>query len=259
MRLAFPGMDPWLEDPTIWPGFHNWLIAAIADDLAPRLAPRYFVALESRTTVLTGLDLDLFYRPDFAVHAMERVETRRGAGIAVVERPEIQQFAIQEVPGRKLVTVLEILSPTNKKTANARADYLKKRQALIRSRVNFVEIDLLRGGEPMPLENSPSGFDYRILVCRAPAGSRGVLFPFMCTSPIPPIPIPLLPGDAEPILDLHAVTHSLIDRASYDLVIDYTQPPDPPLRPADEAWAAAIVAESLADHGEETRTEGATP
>ena len=209
-------MDPWLEDPTIWPGFHNWLIAAIADDLAPRLAPRYFVALESRTTVLTGLDLDLFYRPDFAVHAMKSVSTRRGMDVAIVERPEIAQFpvvvpgdeeikenflAIQEVPGRKLVTVLEILSPTNKKTADARAEYLKKRHALIRSRVNFVEIDLLRGGKPMPLENSPAGFDYRILVCRAPTGLSGVLFPFMYTSPIPPIPIPLLPGDAEPMLE----------------------------------------------------------
>ncbi len=43
MRPPFPGMDPWLENPIIWPGVHNWLITAIADDLAPKLAPRYFV------------------------------------------------------------------------------------------------------------------------------------------------------------------------------------------------------------------------
>lgn len=132
MRPPFPGMDPWLENPIIWPGFYNWLIAAIADDLAPKLAPRYFVGLESRTTVLTGRDLDLFYRPDFSVHARTSAPSGREMGVAVVERPETKQFAvvvpvdeefkenylaIQEVPGRKLVTVVEILSPTNKKTA----------------------------------------------------------------------------------------------------------------------------------------------
>ena len=48
MRPPFPGMDPWLEHPAIWPDVHNRLITAIADDLAPRLAPKYFVGVEQR-------------------------------------------------------------------------------------------------------------------------------------------------------------------------------------------------------------------
>ena len=152
-------------------------------------------------------------------------------------------LAIQELPGRKLVTVIEVLSPTNKKTKDARAEYLKKRDDLILTSVNFVEIDLLRAGEPMPVRKPPPPTDYRILVCRARRSSDAVLYAFPYTSPIPPIPIPLLPGDPEPMLDLNSVLHALIDRARYDLVIDYAQPPDPPLRPEDEAWAASIVAQ----------------
>ena len=273
MRPPFPGMDPWLESPGIWPGFHNWLIAAIADELSPKLAPRYFVALESRTTVLTGRDLDLFYRPDVAIQATQSRARDREGNLAVLELPEVQTFTVSvaddeeveerfirilELPSRKLVTVIEVLSPTNKKTAETRAEYITKRQALIRSRVNFVEIDLLRGGQPMPLEHSPPGFDYRILVCRAP-GLMGLLFPFVFRSPIPPISIPLLAGDPEPMLDLNSVVHALIERARYHLIVDYFQPPDPPLRPADEAWAAAIVAGTIEARRRESSSEEVTP
>ncbi len=93
----------------------------------------------------------------------------------------------------------------------------------------------------------------------SPVGVRGVLYPFMSTSPIPTFPIPLLPGDAEPKLDLNSVLHALVDRGGFDLVIDYSQPPDPPLRPADEAWAASIVAGTIAARLEEARTEEGTP
>ena len=71
MRPPFPGMDPWLEDPTLWPDVHNSLITSIRDVLAPQLRPRYFVGLESRTTVLTGLDVERVYKPDVSILATE--------------------------------------------------------------------------------------------------------------------------------------------------------------------------------------------
>jgi hypothetical protein len=251
-------MDPWLEHPDLWPDVRNSLIAAMRDALAPLVLPRYFVGVESRTTVLRGLDVDRVYRPDVSIHAVDRSSAGRGAGVAVLERVEVQPIevvvpveedtieetylTIKELPGRKLVTVIEVLSPTNKKTQDARADYLEKRRDLIRSRVNFVEIDLLRGGEPMPLIGPPPRQDYRILVCRARPQTRSVVYSFAWTTPIPAIPIPLLAGDAEPALDLNAVLQSLMDRACYDLMIDYRQPPEPSLRPEDASWAASILA-----------------
>ncbi len=273
MRPPFPGMDPWLENPTLWPNVHNSLITSIRDVLAPQLQPRYFVDVESRTTVLTALDIDRVYKPDVSIHATE-LRAAAGPGVALLERPDVRAYnvsvptgeeteetylAIQELPGRKLVTVIEVLSPTNKKTKDARAEYLEKREDLIHTSVSFVEIDLLRGGEPMPLRNAPPMTDYRILVCRARRSKDALLFAFSYTSPIPPVPIPLLPGDAEPMLDLNGVLHALIERASYELVIDYAQPPDPPLRPADQAWAASIVAENIEARRKESSSEEATP
>ena len=127
--------------------------------LAPRLAPRYFVGVESRTTVLTGLDVDRVYRPDVTIHADGVAEpavaepawrcssdprsNRSQVVVPVGEEIEETFLAIQELPGRKLVTVIEVLSPTNKKTDDGRTDYLKKRDDLIQSRRQF------RGDRPV--------------------------------------------------------------------------------------------------------------
>jgi Protein of unknown function (DUF4058) len=273
MRPPFPGMDPWLEDPTLWPDVHGSLITAIRDALIPQIAPRYFAGVESRTTILSSRDVDRVYRPDVSVHAMDSGTESRGPVVAVLEQTDVQTLtvavpgaeeteetflAIRDVPGRKLVTVIEVLSPTNKKTEDARGQYLKKREDLIYARVNLVEIDLLRGGEPMPLKPAAPLTDYRILVCRARRSKDAVLYAFPYTSPVPPIPIPLLPGDREPELDLNSVLHALIERARYDLIIDYNRPPDPALRPADDAWAKSIVAPAIANRARETQSEGVT-
>jgi hypothetical protein len=263
MRPQFPGMDPWLEHPDVWPDVHNSLITAIRDTLAPLVLPRYFVGVGSRTTVLTGLDVDRIYHPDVSVHVVELSTGGQPASVAILERPDVQTvevdvpvddeeieetyLTIKELPGRKLVTVMEVLSPTNKKIRDARTDYLRKRHDLIRSGVNFVEIDLLRDGDPMPVRNSPPPNDYRILICRARLPKKAVLHTFVWTVPIPPITVPLLPGDAEPVLDLNAVLHDLMDRIRYDLVLDYDQRPVPSLRPEDEPEAAAILAKARTD------------
>jgi hypothetical protein len=254
-------MDPWLEHPSLWPDVHNSLITAIRDELMPKVLPRYVVRVESRTTVLTGLDVDLLYRPDLGVRAANLSAATTDQGVAVLERPQARPFevivplaekdeieetflTIQELPDHKLVTAIEVLSPTNKKTRDARSEFLAKRRDLIRSGVNFVEIDLLRSGEPMPVRNSPPRGDYRILICRPRVSRTSDLYGFSYTDLIPDVPIPLLPGDAEPSLKLNDVLHSLMDRARYDLSIDYRVAPDPPIHPEDESWVAAIIAQA---------------
>ena len=100
------------------------------------------------------------------------------------------------------MTVIEVLSPTNKKTKEARAEYLKKRDDLDPAHINFVEIDLLRAGEPMPARDDAAARPIIVSWFVAPGERKdAVLYAFPYTSPIPPIPIPLLPGDPEPELD----------------------------------------------------------
>lgn len=51
MSMIFPGMDPYLEAPELWPGCHNSLIVYILDHLRPLLRPRYIAAIEERVFV----------------------------------------------------------------------------------------------------------------------------------------------------------------------------------------------------------------
>lgn len=263
MRPPFPGMDPWLEDAELWPNVHNSLIIAIRDVLSPRLRPRYFVDVESRTTVLTGTDQDHLYRPDVKIRTADVKPADREGGVAVLGRVRSEAFhvvipmpddeieetflAIEETRSRQLVTVVEVLSPTNKKTKHARKEYLEKRRELLGSGVNFVEIDLLRSGQPMPPQKLGLSSDYRILIFRPRRGREVHLYGFSYKMEIPQIPIPLLPEEPEPSLDLNGILHALYERAGYDLTLDYRQPPVPRLRKADQAWAAAIIAQVSGD------------
>ncbi len=67
MPTPFPGMDPWLEHPIIWPDVHNSLIVALRDAIAPPLRPRYYVSIEERTYLIEPSDLVFTGRADVAV------------------------------------------------------------------------------------------------------------------------------------------------------------------------------------------------
>jgi hypothetical protein len=251
-------MDPWFEHPDVWPDLHNRLIVAIADALAAELTPRYFIGVETRTTILTALSFDQIYRPDVTILAAERLAQaqRESRSAAVLEptgvdceefdykaRDEVDEnyLLIQRLPDRRTVTVLEILSPSIKKTVEGRAEYLRKRDDFICSCVHFIEIDLLRGGDPMFASEAPRLSDYRVMIVRNPRRTRAVLYRFGVRAAIPNIPIPLLSDDPEPSLALNQLAHALFDRARYDLIVDYSQPPLPPLPSDNKKWADAIV------------------
>jgi Protein of unknown function (DUF4058) len=66
------------------------------------------------------------------------------------------------------------------------------------------------------------------------------VWPVALSQPLPTIPIPLLSGDPDTLLDLQQAFATMYDLLGYDLAIDYAQPPDVPL-----AGEAALVAESI--------------
>jgi hypothetical protein len=234
MRPPFPGMDPYLEHPALWPDVHNSLIAAIRDAIAPLVAPRYYVGLERRAYQLKPDDLALIGIADVAVitpRATEFVGPLAPAGVAMpeVEVPMIDEVGenfleVHEVGSGTLVTVLELLSPVNKLHGQGRQDYERKRDQVFRSRTNLVEVDLLRAGEPMPVMRRRVRSDYRILVSRGAQRPRAVvrLRPAAADPGVPPAAVagrcrasgrpgghprcPLRPGPLRPAARLHAAS-----------------------------------------------------
>jgi hypothetical protein len=248
-------MDPYLEHPSLWPDVHNRLIAALADDLSERVAPRYYVGLERRTYLLKADDLVFIGRPDIAVasatEATGLAQHPVATSVTVLEvdvpmQDEVSEnfLEVHEVKTGKLVTLLELLSPVNKLHKQGREEYERKRGYVFRSWTNLVEIDLLRAGDPMPVVGVQVQSDYRILVSRGIQRPRASLIAFSLRQPIPALLLPLLPGDDEPEVALNRLLHTLYRRARFDLRLDYVQPPIPPLAEADGAWAQALIAAS---------------
>lgn len=258
MPCPFPGMDPWLEQSGIWKGLHTRLITALADHLTALLAPRYFVDIEQRTYVMT-LSSQEVLEPDahvireattpYTANIEMGVETpdgeRKSLGMSVwVTLPEVEVIErfleVRKPKSSEVISVIEILSPTNKRAGVGRTQYEEKRLQIILSQTHLIEIDLLREGKPMfyagPAESYHSA--YRILVSRSTTRPRAELYPFGIREPILNFTLPLLPGDIEPSIELTPILHSIYERARYDMVIDYTTPPEPPLSKDDAAWAA---------------------
>jgi hypothetical protein len=245
-------MDPYLEHPGLWPDVHNRLIAAIADTLAPALAPRYHVRVEERMYMLKPDEPAFVGRADVAVAARPGAPLAGApvaeAGVLEVDVPLEDEVGdwfleIRDVVSGKLVTVVELLSPVNKLGAGRRK-YLRKRSHVLGTRTNLVEVDLLRAGRPMPVSKAVQS-DYRILVSRGRTRPRAQLILFGVRQPIPSFLLPLLPGDDEPSLDLNVVLHALYERARYDLVLNYARPATPPLNEADVAWARDLAQKAM--------------
>jgi hypothetical protein len=154
------------------------------------------------------------------------------------------RLEIIEVKSKSLVTVIEVLSPTNKiRGSEGRKSFLKKRREVLGSAVNWVEIDLLRAGAPSQPPRVAS--DYRILVSKGPDHVQGRFWFVHLRQALPVVGIPLRDPDPDVPLDLGAVLRTAYDRAAYDLSVDYSIPPDPPLDPADAEWAKNMLHEKV--------------
>ncbi len=253
MSYPFPGMNPWLENPLLWSDVHHSLISAMRDELAAQVEPRYFVGTETHTYIARLPDAPLMiHYPDLVLL------DRGGAAVAVAgsaaatvpieidlpfrEAIEEAYLEIRLVPDGEVVTVIELLSPTNKRPGPDRDSYLRKREAFLDADVHFVEIDMLRLWEPMPYTTTGAPSDYRIFIRRKERLHKAYLYPFAIRHAIPVFPLPLLPDDQEPLVDLGALLHNVYDRARYKLIIDYAKPPIPALSKTDAAWAADHLA-----------------
>jgi hypothetical protein len=251
--MIFSGMDPYLEHPGLWPGVHNALIVYLRDQLQPLLRPKYIAALEERV-YLEGPGREII--PD--VWLRQRPIKRSEAAVAVADAPsdapevlvlpgpEVHESYIEILDretGQRIVTVIEVVSPSNKDTGPGRDSYLAKQREVRQSDANLVEIDLLRAGHsvvaaPERLVQDRLGVhDYLVCVERGDERGRFEVYRRCVRDRLPTIRIPLAGDDPDVPLKLQDAIDQVYDRGSYRDRIDYTKPCIPPLSDEDRLWA----------------------
>ena len=274
-KSPFPGMNPYLQRH--WPDVHVTLIGHCRDALNDLLPPDLIARAEQQVGI--GGDEDVGERPTRATPDVRVWQPSSDAesddgGVAVMAAPpprvkvapmrlrldsprKRRWLEIREADGGRLVTVVEFLSPANKR-GRGRREFVRKRNRLLRGRVNVVEIDLTRGGPWRRLFGGMSlpaaaAATYRVAIFVPARGGRFVpwLHPMPLREPLAEITIPL--RRKEPPVKL--ALQPLVDRAyhggRYGRTTDYAKPPDPPLSADDAAWAGSLLAESAAAPGGE--------
>lgn len=257
MKPPFPGMDPYIEASGLWADFHNHLVERIGDSLADSTPERYLVRTGERSYVVLveprGKQ-EYPFLPDVSVTTRRGRKKPASKGTTAVAEPsgpaapvEMRPFIREEhrekfveiyegKPERRLVTIIEVLSPSNKRPNSPGWDeYQRKRQSALLDGVNLVEIDLLRGGERMPMLSPWPDSPYAFAVARALAAAF-LVWPVHIQHPLPPLPVPLLSPDPDIPLNLQPMIEAIYRRFRYEQSIDYTRPLAPPLMPEEAVW-----------------------
>jgi hypothetical protein len=200
-------MDPYLEDPALWPAFHRRLVASLCQFLRPSLADGYGLVVETRR--YTAGD----------EHQEECIEIRRrGDGT--------------------LVTLVDVVSPANKTTAGGREAYLGRRRKALEDKASVVEIDLVLQGRPT-LDYSRDGlpeWDYAVTVVRVTHAERYEIYTATLQKRLPRFRLPLAPGDRDAVLDLQTAFNRCYAEGGYFGRIDYRRDPSVPLGEEDGSW-----------------------
>lgn len=273
--MPFPGMDPYLEAPDVWPDFHHRLATIMSEMLNDRLPRPYYARLEMRPEVGIVLQEGISGRhrivPDVVVvETPERHRLRESpVGYAPVLEPRSEitpghrlrlfdepfRHAFVEIRdtsrGHKLVTLIEVVSPSNKQPGPDRRAYENQQREVLDSDANLIELDLLRSGER--IFSSPQlaaavarlGGDYLVIVNRSAqrqsAGQEFTVYPIGIRDTLPCIPVPLVGDTPDVPLDLQVGVNRAYVGGPYLRLIDYTAPPDPPLAEGDAKWADELL------------------
>jgi hypothetical protein len=254
MPSPFPGMNPYLEHPDVWHDFHQAFITAIRNSLIPQIRPEFIAKIDDHVYIheLAADERVFLGRPDVSVmhsgsgaSAATATEARAlvapafghiTPGVDTIHEPFIE---IRDRETREVITVIELLSPTNKTPGSDREQYIGKRKAILASNVHLVEIDLLRGGPRMPVGDLPAS-DYVVMVSRSYDRPRVELWPFALRDPLPLVPVPLRLGRRDATLDLGRLLREQFEAAGYEDYV-YRATPQPPLAEGDAAWAASLL------------------
>jgi hypothetical protein len=267
MPSPFPGMDPYLENADVFGGFHDQFIVHLAESLQAVLPPPYYAKGRQRIWVerTDGGRLPDVSVVRSAVWTSSKLETDSAVATLPVTMPV--QITVDQIPWtefhetylevytkqddeRRLVTAIELLSPSNKASGEkAHGEYRRKQDEVLSAEVNLIEIDLLRGGPhttAVPrreLQSRCGPCDYHVCLHRFDKPKDYFIYPIQLTERLPTIAIPLLPNIPPVEVPLQSVFERCYDAGPYRLEINYAlDPPPPALLPERLAWVRSLLA-----------------
>ena len=255
MPSPFPGMDPYLEGRSFWGGLHMTMIVTLRATLTPQLPAGYFAEVQQYVWLEAEDDPERrWVGPDVFVSGTGATKRGRPGPAAGTSAPTAtltlptpkkkgkRYVEVRDDKANRVISVIELLSPSDKAAGKDRTSYLLKREEYLAAGVNLVEIDLLRNGIRPPVgDPDPPAGDYYVLLSRAAEFPRIDLWAFTVREPLPVVPVPLKPGHADVALPIRAAFDRAYDDAGYDRKVDYTKPVRPLLRSADAEWAADLL------------------
>ncbi len=250
MSSPFPGMNPYLEQETVWHDFHESFMPVARELLTAEVRPHYIVKIDEHVYIHELPDEPRTFMGRGDVTVAQRDERSVAASAATLQAPsrvrlpavDLEHLSFLEIRDRqnmRIVTVIELLSPSNKQPGPDREQYVAKRSQLLHSAAHFVEIDLLRGGPRMPMEHLKP-CDYYALVSRVDERPQAGVWPMQIADPLPIVPIPLVAPHPDAKLNLKAVLDRVYDAAGYEDYI-YLGEPRPPLTAEQNHWARQFV------------------
>jgi hypothetical protein len=214
-------MDPYLEDDAIWPAFHHQLVLSLYQHLLPVLVDRYRARVVQRCYTTEQALFTSILRED---HVEELIEVRQRSD-------------------NRLVTLLDVVSPSNKLTPQGRVAYFATRAEGRVASASLVEVDLLLRGQPL-LDYSREGlpdWDYAVTVTRSTQPDRFEIYTATVRKRLPRFRLPLAPDDRDTVLDLYTVFARAYDQGGFGGRIDYRADPQAPLKDDDLSWMAEVL------------------
>ncbi len=258
MPSPFPGIDPYLESQHFCEDFHPSFLTYCRDALNDILPGDYVAQLSDRIRLVEPSHRSAkLVRPDIAVVSRSKKSSRmltqesKGRSTLTLEPvtiplppivTEVSDVWIEIRCGtaRTPVTIIELLSPTNK-TGDGFVEYKLKRRSLIRQKIHLVELDLLLGGRRLPMSLPLPPGEYFAFVSRAQHRLDSDVYAWTIRDGLPSIPIPLLCGTADITLDLAEIFATTYERGRYARLIDYALSPSTMRRPEDRAWSEKLA------------------
>ena len=263
MPSKYPGMDPFIESQK-WPDFHAACIIAMRDRLLPQVRPHYGIDVEERVFVERDPDDGVMtLRPDVTVtkpgnapSSLPPSKLTTSKDVLVMEPVECYIASPEEVTQTYLsitrrndasvVTIIELLSPTNKRPGASGFDlYLEKRQVIFASTTSLVELDFLREGRRLPFIGTVPVTDYIAAVSRARRRPKVEIYGWDLEKPLPILPIPLAGEDPDVLIDFQELFNDVYDRAGYDYRLDYSRELQPSLDERRQTWVLDLASKSL--------------